>query len=497
MIRPTAFKGLRNQPIKVKPPVPMAVGAAAKRQGLSQEDLDLDQMMWNQGATPKMTADKGIFAPDPAEQKGAFGGMASAIRSEASGMTANLTKAPPMVEQPQQGPGLLDYLGLAGATLSEIGSDGRKGSINDFMDRRTAANQQSEMNSLLEGLDLTPEELGMVKAGQGQAVLAQRIEDQGEDKRYRRGRVDTVADRDTMRGYQLDDRKDDQTFQSLMQDDDQTFRGGQFDRSLDQQRTEHRDTMALGRDRLASEENIASGKRSNGWTPAGLLSAYTRNNTFVDNLESGLGDMSQVAAESAAFQENAGKSNLVGPGLDKSIGRFFNGLFGGENSEVKTMERNTKSISSLLKKPGGGAWTDADQKVAESYAVNIENSPEANNYAAAIASNRERRQRDYVDFLRENIDEQDPTSLQRAKQIWSEYARDNPMFMPDGTVNDTAAQPPIDTWMQSRMQREAQGMATGNGPVKVPDGPDAEAFVAQLPRGTKFIAPDGVEYTKK
>ena len=496
MIRPTAFKGLRNQPIRIKPPVPMAVGAAAKRQGLSQEDLDMDQMIWSQGAMPK--ADKGIFAPDPAEEKGAFGGMADIVAKQAPGMTANLTKAPPMVEQPQQGPGLFDYLGLAGATLSEIGSDGRKGSINDFMDRRTAANQQSEMNSLLEGLDLSPEELGMVKAGMGRDVLAARIDDAREGRRYGRTRADTVADMTTMRGYDVEDRDLGFDYQDRAREDTQTHDESQFNRTLSQEQSQHSDTMALGRDRLRSEENIANGKRSNGWTPAGLLSAYTRNNTFVDNLETGLGDMSQVAAESAAFQENAGKSNLVGPGLDKQIGRFFNGLFGGENSEVKTMERNTKSISALLKKPGGGAWTDADQRVAESYAVNIENSPEANNYAAAIASNRERRQRDYVDFLRSRIDEQDPTSLQQAKQIWSEYAKANPMFQPDGTVNDTAAQPDIDTWMQTQMQMEQQGMGGGgSGPVKVPDGPEGEAFVAQLPRGTQFLAPDGEVYTKR
>lgn len=191
MIRPTAFKGLRNQPIKVKPPVPMAVGAAAKRQGLSQEDLDMDQMIWSQGAMPK--ADKGIFAPDPAEEKGAFGGMAGIIAKQAPGMTANLTKAPAPAPE-KKGPGLFDYLGLAGATLSEIGSDGRKGSINDFMDRRMAANQQSEMNSLLEGLDLSPEELGMVKAGMGRDVLAARAGDASEGRRYDRERADKVSD---------------------------------------------------------------------------------------------------------------------------------------------------------------------------------------------------------------------------------------------------------------------------------------------------------------
>jgi hypothetical protein len=487
MIRPGAFKGLRNQPIKVKPPVPMAVGAAAKRQGLSQEDLDLDQMIWNEGAMPK--ADNGIFATEDAP--GALGGMAGMIAKQAPGMSANLTKAPPMAEKPKQGPGLLDYLGLAGATMQEMG--GITGAVNDFTGRRKSAAQESEMMSLLEGLDLSPEEMGMVKAGQGLQVLSDRNAGNREEKIYRRGRVDTVKDQNRLRGWDVADREDNQTFQTLMQDDDQTFRGGQFDRSLAQQATEHTDTMALGRDRLASDEAIANGKRSNGWTPAGLLSAYTRNNAFVDNLESGLGDMSQVAAESAAFQETAGKSNLVGPGLDKSIGRWWNGMFGGENSEVKTMERNTKSISALLKKPGGGAWTDADQKVAESYAVNIENSPEANNYAAAIASNRERRQRDYVDFLRENIDEQDPTSLQRAKQIWSEYARDNPMFMPDGTVNDTAAQPPIDAWMQSKMQMEQQGLGGGSGPVKI-NGPEERDA---LPPGTQYIAPDGTVKIKR
>jgi hypothetical protein len=439
-------------------------------------------------------ASNGIFATDPAEEKGAFGGMASAIRSEAPGMTANLTKTPPMAEKPKEGPGLWDYLGLAGATLSEIGSDGRKGSINDFMDRRTAATQQSEMNSLLEGLDLTPEELGMVKAGQGLQVLSDRNAGNREERIYKRGRADTVADQTRMRGYQVNDREDDQTFQSLMQDDDQTFRGGQFDRTMEQDAEQFGQTMDLGRDRLASDEAIANGKRSNGWTPAGLLSSYTRSNSFVDDLEKTLGDMEQVAAESEAFQKTAKDFGSIGPGIDKAVGRFFSGLTGGD---ANTLDRNTKSISALMKKPGGGAWTDADQKVAESYAVNAANTPEANNYAAAIASNRARRMRTYVDFLRENIDDQDPTSLQRAKQIWSEYARENPMFRPDGTVNDTAQQPPIDAWMQGKMQMEQQGMQTGNGPVKVPTGPDAEAFVAQLPPGTQFITPEGEVYTKR
>jgi hypothetical protein len=491
MIRPGAFKGLRNQPIKVKPPVPMAVSAAAKHQGLSQEDLDLDQMIWNEGAMPK--ADNGIFATEDAP--GALGGMAGMIKREAPGMSANLTKAPPMAEKPKQGPGLLDYLGLAGATMQEMG--GITGAVNDFTGRRKSAAQESEMMSLLEGLDLTPEQLGMAKGGMVREVLADRNADNREERIYQRGRADTVADQGRMRGWDVEDRNMGYGYRDREREDEQEFDMGKFIASLEQDASQHKDTMGLGYANLKSDEAIASGKRSNGWTPAGLLSAYTRNNAFVDILESGLGDMSQVAAESAAFQENAGKSNLVGPGIDKSIGRFFNGLFGGENSEVKTMERNTKSISALLKKPGGGAWTDADQKVAESYAVNIENSPEANNYAAAIASNRERRQRDYVDFLRSRIDEQDPTSLQQAKQIWAEYARDNPMFMPDGTVNDTAAQPDIDAWMQSKMQMEQQGMGGGSGPVKVPDGPDAEAFVAQLPRGTQFLAPDGEVYTKR
>jgi hypothetical protein len=489
MIRPGSFKGLRNQPIKVKPPVPMEVGAAAKRQGLSQEDLDLDQMMWNQGATPK--ASNGIFATDEPEGMGAFPSVAFMAEGAADGMAQNLKKLPKEYKAPKE-PGLLDYIGLAGATMQEMGGVG--GAVNDFTGRRRAADQEGEMNSLLEGLDLTPEELGMVKAGQGQAVLAQRIEDQGENRRYGRNRADTVSDQTRMRGYDVEDRDMGYGYQDRVREDTQAHDDSQFGRSLDQQRTEHSDTMSLGRDRLASEENIANGKRSNGWTPAGLLSAYTRNNTFVDNLESGLGDMSQVAAESAAFQENAGKSNLVGPGLDKSIGRFFNGLFGGENSEVKTMERNTKSISALLKKPGGGAWTDADQKVAESYAVNIENSPEANEYAASIAKNREFRQRAYVDFLRSRIDDQDPTSLQQAKQIWAEYARENPMFDEKGTTINWDKQPDIDTWMQGKLQMEQQGIDTGgNGPVKVTSRQERDA----LPPDTQYLAPDGTVKIKR
>jgi hypothetical protein len=487
MLPPSAFKGLRNPPIKQRKPVPMQIGATLKRQGLTQDDYDLDQMVWNEGAMPK--ASNGIFAMDEQETPGALGGMASMIQREAPGMTANLTKAPAPAPE-KKGPGLLDYLGLAGATMQEMG--GITGAVNDFTGRRQSAAQESEMNSLLEGLDLTPEELGMVKAGQGLQVLADRNAGNREEKIYKRGRADTVADQTRMRGYQVDDREDDQTFQRYMQDDDQTFRGGQFDRTMEQDAQQHKDTLGLGYANLKSDERIA-GQRSeqkSNWTPAGLLSAYTRNNTFVDGLEATLGDMEQVAAESEAFQKTAKDFGSIGPGIDKAVGRFFSGLTGGD---ANTLERNTKSISALMKKPGGGAWTDADQKVAESYAVNAANTPEANNYAAAIASNRARRMRTYVDFLRENIDDQDPTSLQRAKQIWSEYARENPMFRPDGTVNDTAAQPSIDDWMQGKMQMEQQGVQTGSGPVKV----TSEADVANLPPGTQFITPEGEVYTKR
>jgi hypothetical protein len=189
MIRPGSFKGLRNQPIKVKPPVPMEVGAAAKRQGLSQEDLDLDQMIWNEGAMPK--AENGIFATEDAP--GALGGMAGMIAKQAPGMSANLTKAPPMAEKPKQGPGLLDYLGLAGATMQEMG--GITGAVNDFTGRRKSAAQEGEMMSLLEGLDLTPEQLGMAKGGMVREVLADRNAGNREERIYRRGRADTVADR--------------------------------------------------------------------------------------------------------------------------------------------------------------------------------------------------------------------------------------------------------------------------------------------------------------
>jgi hypothetical protein len=490
MLPPSAFKGLRNSPIKQRKPVPMEIGATLKRQGLSQDDYDLDQMVWNEGAMPR--ASNGIFATDEQEAPGALGGMASIMAKQAPGMSANLTKAPAPAPE-KKGPGLLDYLGLAGATMQEMG--GITGAVNDFTGRRQAAAQEGEMNSLLEGLDLSPEELGMVKAGQGLQVLSDRNAGNREEKIYKRGRADTVADQTRMRGYQTEDREDDQTFQRYMQDDDQTFRGGQFDRTMEQGDRQHKDTIGLGYANLKSDEAIArdqlAKKGNGGWTPAGLLNAYTRANTSVDELEKTLGDMEQVAAESEAFQKTAKDFGSIGPGIDKAVGRFFSGLTGGD---ANTLDRNTKSISALMKKPGGGAWTDADQKVAESYAVNAANTPEANNYAAAIASNRARRMRGYVDFLRENIDDQDPTSLQQAKQIWSEYARENPMFQPDGTVNDTAAQPSIDAWMQSKMQMEQQGVDTsGSGPVRV----TSEADVANLPPGTQFITPEGEVYTKR
>ena len=64
-------------------------------------------------------------------------------------------------------------------------------------------------------------------------------------------------------------------------------------------------------------------------------------------------------------------------------------------------------------------------------------------------------------------------------------------------IRDSGDQQNIFDALKIKMQMEQQGMGGGSGPVKVPNGPEGEAFVAQLPRGTQFLAPDGEVYTKR
>jgi hypothetical protein len=416
-----------------------------RRQGIAQDDpagflsSGMPELSDDMLGGSEVAPGKGAFATEEPKGGGALAGM-----------------------KPKRGMG--DTFSLLGATFADISSGlGGQGlhHVNDFEDRRTAHEQQADMEGLLDGMDLTDEELGLRKAGMGKDVLAQRLKDKRDDSVYARTVADKRADMGTQHTWDNEGREDTQAHdnsqldRSLGQDQNQFDATMGFNESeLGQRDRHHKDDLGLGYAELDSAEKVAAAKaaKTGNFSGAQIMSAYQKNMSFVNEQEKALADMEQVAAASQAFLDTSKDFGSVGPGIDKAIGRFGSWMAGGEINEL---ERHTKAISAMMKKPGGGAWTNADQEVAESYVVNASNTPETNKYAALTANNLATRQRNYVSFLQDSVDSDDPTSLQTARQYWNEYAREVPLFdVKTGQPKDPATLPDFDDWLKSKMQHE-------------------------------------------
>src|SRR5262249_8820485 len=120
-----------------------------------------------------------------------------------------------------------------------------------------------------------------------------------------------------------------------------------------------------------------------------------------------------------------------------------------------------------------------------SYVVNAANNPETNKYAALVAQNRAVRQRDYVDFLQQNVDLEDPTSLQEAKQVWGQYAREVSMFDPRSKQPlDPTQIMSFDDWVEAKMAggEDLTAPAAGGG---APGQEQIDAATSELLKNIK------------
>jgi hypothetical protein len=422
--------------------------ALLDQQGITPEEFFADRETWAGAAPTHEAATAELFADDEAEA--------------GAGLLADVKPAQ------KKGAKWYDYVGLAGAGFAQAG--GREGAVRNYVDRFTADQEKDEWENIVGGLGITdPFEAELAKTDKS-GYLAARFGDKTEQRRYDRGRTDTVADSVRERSYTVQDRDLDLGERR----ETRAQQGSQFDRTLGQDASQHSDTMGLSwatlagnrEDKALDREAEAKATERQPIKGAQLMSAYNRANDFLSAQEKVLDDALAVANESAGFMAAARGFKSQGSSIGDGFGRFFSGVTGGT---VNTLNRHTKAASALMKKPGGGAWTDADQRIAESYVVNAENNPTTNRFAAMTAINRANRQRDYVDFLRENIDLNDPESLQVARQVWGDYAREVSMFDPKSKQPlDPSQVVGFDQWVEARMA-SGQGLGAQGG---TPSGGD-------------------------
>lgn len=473
---PKIGKELINAPITKRdlPPImpPAWLMEAGKRQGFDP----MTEWQYMNGGEPAAAAvpsegqqiaplpppvmnkkiDRGIFADDSADAAADTGGALSGLKA---GMNTPAAKP----EGKSGGANWLDYIGLAGATLQEMGGVG--GAVNDFMGNRRALDQEASMNSLIEGLDLTPEELGLVKAGMGRDVLAQRVDDIREGRRYKRDRGDTIADRREIRGYQVEDRDLGYTHDNRKLDrtlgQDQT----QFDLSLGENKRQFDATLGFNRYKLNADLSLEAAKLEAAAAAGQQLDApqlttiYNNSLKYIDEQAAMLSNFDTIAGASQAFIDLAyGKgSDGVIYNSGKGMGESYNQLTDGRSPRLEAF---TSKITPMMRPEGSGSMSDGDREMFRQGVVNIQNRKEGNEYAAAAAVAVRDRQSDYVGFLRENIDLNDPTSRQRAQALWDEYARAVPIF------DQTSGQPRInlptfDEWISESMSQQNAAVEQG------------------------------------
>lgn len=408
-------------------------------------------------ASPPRTnkkVDRGIFAQDTPEAD--TGGALS-------GLKPMMNAAPAKPEAKSGAPSWLDYIGLAGATLQEMG--GVSGAVNDFMGNRRALDQEASMNSLIEGLDLTPEELGLVKAGMGKEVLAQRVDDIREGRRYKRDRGDTLSDRREMRGYQVEDRDlgyahADKTLDRTLGQDQ-----AQFDLTLGENKRQFDARLGFDNRRLNADLSLEAAKleaaAAKGAQLDGpqLTTIYNNSLKYIDEQAAMLGNFDTIAGASQAFIDLAyGKgSDGVMYNSGKGMGESYNQLTDGRSPRLEAF---TSKITPMMRPEGSGSMSDGDREMFRQGVVNIQNRKEGNEYAAAAAVAVRDRQSDYVGFLRENIDINDPTSRQRAQALWDEYARSVPIFDP-ASGQPRQNLPTFDQWIEQSVGEQNAAVEQG------------------------------------
>lgn len=209
-----------------------------------------------------------------------------------------------------------------------------------------------------------------------------------------------------------------------------------------------------------------------------LATIYNKNMDVLDAATEYQGTLDLVANTAKQFIDQSKDWNSQGEGFWNDIGQALSM----ETSDLKAL---TNRIAPLMRQPGSGASSDKDVEMFRSSVVNINNTPDANQRFAKGAAAMAKRNQQYVEFLTQTINPQDPQSRQKAQQLWNIYKSDQPIFLENGAVNEVVA--PFSEWLSSNMrdiQVSPSGMPTGKRTGQIGDGPAAamQSVMTQAPQ---------------
>lgn len=287
----------------------------------------------------------------------------------------------------------------------------------------------------------------------GRELQRQQIEDQRyvDDRNYGR-RVDTQ----TFRAGRRDaDRAADQWRQSFARD------GDQFDATMQQNADQFGVTSGLSAAQLAEQKrqfdaefafNKAEAERKavNGdpeFTAAQNARIYSDSMDAVDAAMKDQGRLDTIARTALQFVESAKDYNSQGEGWWNDLGQAL-------SMDTTGLKQLTDTIAPLIREPGSGGNSDADVNMFKSSVVSINNPKEANvrfaNGAQALAG----RNKEYVAYLSDSIEPNDPKSRQNANRIWLAYAAENPLF--DPKTGEVKTPPRFKDWLDIKMGKTPQ-----------------------------------------
>jgi hypothetical protein len=283
----------------------------------------------------------------------------------------------------------------------------------------------------------------------GRELQRQQIEDQRyvDDTNYGR-----LVDTKTFRAGRRDaDRQAGQWQQTFDQS------GNQFDATMQQNADQFRTTSGLSRAQLDEQirqfdaEQAAKKAEAEAKAEAsanGLFDDPQRAKIYADSMDAvdaatkDQRRLDTIARTASQFVEDSKDWNSQGEGWWNDLGQAL-------SMDTTSLKQLTDTIAPLVREPGSGGNSDADVAMFKSSVVSINNPKEANVRFAKGAQALAARNKEYVTYLSEAIEPNDPKSRQNANRIWLAYANENPMF--DAKTGEVKTPPRFKDWLDVKM----------------------------------------------
>jgi hypothetical protein len=307
---------------------------------------------------------------------------------------------------------------------------------------------QMDINAMVQQrFDLTGDVQGAMDFGR--ELQRQQIEDQRyvDDKNYGRG----VDARNFRAGRTDAERAADQWRKSYEQD------GSQFNATMDQNADQFRTTSGLTRAQLDEQirqfniEQAAAKAEAEAKAEAsanGLFDDPQRAKIYADSMDAVDAAMKDqrrldtIARTASQFVDDSKDWNSQGEGWWNDLGQAL-------SMDTTSLKQLTDTIAPLIREPGSGGNSDADVAMFKSSVVSINNPKEANVRFAKGAQALAARNKEYVSYLSDAIEPNDPKSRQNANRIWLAYANENPMF--DAKTGEVKTPPRFKDWLDVKM----------------------------------------------